>query len=248
MSYPNPFPTISINHADICEMIDKQSFWVEYEPIIDMRSGDIYGYEALARFVHKGQNIPPTPILHVAHQTEELFFRLEKELKRMQVKHRPQEGMLFVNIDPHNFKGEERMEYWHEFFLHLEDICIEVTENTDTMETGVLSDCLVELKKTGLPIAQDDIGNDKKPFCFELTKQAQFLKFDRSWLHKVKTCSDYQEILKGFLSFAKLQHKMTILEGVEEEEDFVIAKALGVDFVQGYLFKYLNLTSKEDHL
>lgn len=125
----------------------------------------------------------------------------------------------------------------------MEDICIEVTENTDTMDTGVLSDCLDELKKIGLPIAQDDIGNDQKPFCFELTKQAQFLKFDRTWLHKVKACSDYQEILKGFLSFSKLQHKMTILEGIEEEEDFLIAKALGVDFVQGYLFKHLNLTS-----
>lgn len=243
MSYPNPLATLSVTYADICEMIDKQSFWVEYEPIIDMRSGDIFGYEALARFIYKGINIPPSPILHIAHQSEELFFRLERELKRMQIKRRPKEGILFVNIDPHNFNGEDKMDYWHAFFLHLENICIEVTENTDTMETGVLSSCLVELKKTGLPIAQDDIGNDEKPFCFELTHQAQFLKFDRSWLPKIKACSDYKEILKGFLSFAKLQHKMTILEGIEEEEDFMIAKALGVDFVQGYLFKYLNLTS-----
>lgn len=235
-----------LNYDDICNIIETQSFWVEYEPIIDMKNGDIYGYEALARFVLNGKQIPPTPILQVAHQVKELFFRLERALKIMQLAHRPQEGgMLFVNIDPHNFSDSEKIAYWHDLFEEVQDICIEVTENTDDMQTTLLSHCLDEIQKSGIPIAQDDIGNDKKPFCFYLTQRAQFLKFDRTWLSKIRACEDYQEILKGFLAFAKAQGKKSVLEGVESEEDFRIAKSLGVDFVQGYIFKHLNLSSKD---
>lgn len=234
-----------LNYDDICKIIDTQSFWVEYEPIIDMKNGDIYGYEALARFVLNGKQIPPTPVLQVAHQVKELFFRLERALKIMQLSHRPNEGgMLFVNIDPHNFSDGEKIAYWHDLFEDVHDVCIEVTENTDDMQTTLLSHCLDEIQKSGIPIAQDDIGNDQKPFCFDLTKRAQFLKFDRTWLLKIRACSDYQEILKGFLSFAKAQGKKSILEGVESEEDFCVAKALGVDFVQGYIFSHLNISSK----
>ena len=227
-------------YEDICLMMEQKSFWVEYEPLIDMSSGDIFGYEALARFVLRGENIPPSPVLEVAHQVNELFFKLEKMLKQEQLKHRPKEGILFLNIDPHNFSDSEKIAYWRELFTDKEDICIEVTENTDGMQTLLLSHCLDEIQNSGIPIAQDDIGNDQKPFCFDVTRRASFLKFDRSWLYKIRACTDYQEILKGFLAFAKAQNKKCVLEGIECDEDFAIAKALGVDFIQGYLFKHLN--------
>lgn len=234
-----------LNYDDICKIIDTQSFWVEYEPIIDMNNGNIFGYEALARFVINGKQIPPVPILEVAHKENELFFHLERALKIMQLAHRPRDGMLFVNIDPHNFSDSDKIRYWHTLFRDIQNLCIEVTENTGDMQVSLLSYCLDEIQKSGIPIAQDDIGNDQKPFCFDLTKRAQFLKFDRTWLLKIKKCVDYQEILKGFLSFAKAQGKKSILEGIESEEDFAVAKELGVDFVQGYIFKHLNICSKK---
>lgn len=233
----------ALNYDDVRMMLDQKSFWAEYEPIIDMKEGGIFGYEALARFSLNGVCVPPSPVLEVAHHAKELFFRLERELKETQLQHRPNEGILFVNIDPHNFSDTEKINYWRDLFEEIENICVEVTENTDDMQTALLSHCLDELQKSGIVIAQDDIGNDKKPFCFDLTHRAHFLKFDRTWLLKMRLCEDYKEILKGFLSFAKAQHKRTILEGVESEEDFALARSLGVDFVQGYIFKHLNIHS-----
>lgn len=240
MSFPVIPNESTLRYEDIRWMIEQQSFWVEYEPIIDMKTGDIFGYEALARFVLEGKNLSPAPVLEMAHQVKELFFRLEKALKVKQIKHRPDEGILFLNIDPHNFSDIEKIAYWRELFENETEICIEVTENTDDMQTLILSSCLEELQKSGIPIAQDDIGNDQKPFCFDVTRRANFLKFDRSWLSKIKMCEDYQEILKGFLAYAKAQEKKCVMEGIESDEDFLIAKKLGVDFVQGYLFKHLN--------
>ncbi len=119
MSIPStPLCEQCLNYDDICHIIDTQSFWVEYEPIIDMKNGDIYGYEALARFVLNGKQIPPTPVLHVAHQDKELFVRHERALKNKQLAHRPEEGgLFFVNIDPHNNSHSEKIAYWHDFCL-----------------------------------------------------------------------------------------------------------------------------------
>lgn len=243
MSFSNALHTHMLTYDDIYHMINNQHFWVEYEPIIDMQKGDVFGYEALARFIFAGSHLAPALVLNIAHEKKELFFHLEQALKIMQLAYRPQEGMLFVNIDPHNFSDSDKILYWHTLFRDIKNLCIEVTENTDDMQTLLLSHCLDEIQKTGIPIAQDDIGNDEKPFCFDLTRRAEYLKFDRSWLTKIKACENFQEILKGFLSFAKAQNKKSILEGIESEEDLAIAESLGVDFVQGYMFKHLNRTS-----
>lgn len=235
----------NISFKEVDEILKTKSFWAEYEPVIDLKNGEIFGYEALARFVYHGINLPPAPIFELVHHSKEFFFRLEKELKLMQIKHRPSEGLLFVNIDPHNFDTDEKIDFWDDLFSKKEKICIEVTENSHNLQACLLSSCLSKLKNTGALIAQDDIGNNQKPFCFELTIDAHILKFDRSWFHKIKVCSHYAHILKGFIDFAKLQNKKTIMEGVETEEELNLAKKLGVDFVQGYLFKYLNLRSHE---
>lgn len=233
-----------ISFREVEEMLKNKNFWAEYEPVIELKNGEIFGYEALARFVYRGRSLPPAPILELVHHSKAFFFRLEKELKLMQIKHRPPEGVLFVNIDPHNFDTDEKIDFWDDLFSKEEQICIEVTENSDNLQASLLSSCLSKLKNTGAFIAQDDIGNNQKPFCFELTVDAHVLKFDRSWFHKIKVCSHYAEILKGFITFAKYQNKKTIMEGVETEEELAFAKKIGVDFVQGYLFKYLNLSSK----
>ncbi|AFL69417.1 EAL domain-containing protein [Sulfurospirillum barnesii] len=229
-----------LNECDVVRMLNDGHYWVEYEPIIDMKTGTIFGYEALARFVLNERRIPPMPVFMVAHQNPELFFRLESELKAMQLFHRPKNAMLFINLDPHNFSDEAKLSFWRELFLGAKNLCLEITENTDDMQTAFLSHCLDEIQTIGFPIAQDDIGNDEKPFCFDLTSRADFLKFDRTWLLKIKRCPDYQEILKGFLAFAKAQGKKSVLEGIESEGDFMLARALEVDYVQGYLFKHLN--------
>ena len=244
MSVVPRFDTPILTPVTIRKMIHEGSFWVQYEPLISVSDGSIFGYEALARFEMDGEQIPPSPVLEVAHEYPELFFDLERELKLKQLVNRPKDGMLFVNIDPHNFSDSEKIFYWQSLFEDEDNICIEVTENTDGMQAHLLSHCLDELQKVGLTIAQDDIGNEQKPFCFDLTRRATYLKFDRQWLLKIKQCLDYQEILRGFMSFAKAQRKHCILEGVESEEDFEFAKALGVDFVQGYYFKHLNQSSK----
>jgi EAL domain-containing protein (putative c-di-GMP-specific phosphodiesterase class I) len=96
---------------DVVKILESKSFWTEYEPVVDVKSGKIFGYEALARFVHHGKNLPPAPVFELTHHDTTLFFELEKTLKKMQIAHRPKCGLLFINIDPHNFIGAQKNDY-----------------------------------------------------------------------------------------------------------------------------------------
>lgn len=234
-----------IGFKEVNEILEQGFFWSEYEPVIDLRDYSIFGYEALARFYYQGRAYSPLPILEMAHHSQALFYRLESALKFHQIKHRPQEGVLFVNIDPHNFNTIEKIDFWEDLFSQQEEICIEVTENTNGLESDLLVNALPKLRQTGAFIAQDDIGNDEKLFCFDLMHHAHILKFDRTWFKKIALCGDYSHILKGFILFAKSQGKKTVMEGIETERDLVLAKKLGVDFVQGYYFKSYNQRSSD---
>ncbi len=232
-----------IGFKEVNEILEQQLFWSEYEPVVDVKTNTIFGYEALARFHYKRRAYSPAPILEMAHHCQTLFYRLERALKIHQIKHRPSEGVLFVNIDPHNFNTKEKIDFWEDLFCQHEEMCIEVTENTNGLESNLLVNALPHLKKTGAFIAQDDIGNDEKLFCFDLMHHAHILKFDRSWFQKIALCTDYVHILKGFILFARKQGKKSVMEGIETELDLKIARELEVDFVQGYYFKSYNQRS-----
>ncbi len=235
----------SIGFKEVNTIVENEFFWSEYEPVINIRDGSIFGYEALARFYYRGRSYSPSPILEMAHHSPSLFYTLEVALKQHQIKHRPHEGVLFVNIDPHNFSTVEKLDFWEDLFTHQEEMCIEVTENTNGLESDLLVNAMPCLKRTGAFIAQDDVGNNEKLFCFDLMNHAHILKFDRSWFQKMSLCSDYAEILKGFITFAKRQGKRVVMEGVETEGHLEVARQLRVDFVQGYLFKSYNQRSND---
>lgn len=234
-----------IGFKEVNEILEKGFFWSEYEPIFDLKAEAIFGYEALARFNYHGRTYPPAPILEMAHHSQTLFYELEVALKQHQIKHRPREGVLFVNIDPHNFNTLEKVHFWEDLFCQQKHICIEVTENTNGLESDLLVKALPNLKRTGAFIAQDDIGNDEKLFCFDLMHHAHILKFDRSWFQKIRLSSDYTHILKGFILFAKRQGKKSVMEGIETQSELEIARELEVDYVQGYYFKPYNQRSTD---
>ncbi len=112
-SYAASFDLLqNIGYKEVDEILHVKSFWTEYEPIIDVKRREILGYEALARFVYRGKSFLPAPIFEIAHYSQELFFQLEKALKIMQIEHRPKEGLLFVNMDPHTFDTPEKNDFF----------------------------------------------------------------------------------------------------------------------------------------
>ncbi len=220
-----------------------KAFASEYQPIVSIRDKETVAFEALARFYTKGGNIQPDRAFTLLHNDPGFFFEFEKELKAFQIRNRPDSHFLFLNFDAHVFSREIHAEHWSHVLRDEKKIVCELIENTDYASVEDSKFCMDHLLELGVPFALDDIGGKNNLFCLEFLKGASYLKFDRQWLKILREDSSYEEILKGFLTFAKKKNIHCILEGIETQEDLKLAERLKFPLGQGFLFKYGILQS-----
>ncbi|MBO1518122.1 EAL domain-containing protein [Oceanisphaera pacifica] len=235
-------PTFSHPNIDIYtlyQLLQQRHFGVEYQPIIDLHTNTIMGWEALARF-YTTDNTPIRPdwVFEALHADELCLFNIEYQMKKLQLAHAPKEGLLFLNIDPHAFAvfGDHQSNPLLALLVDKHDVVIEIIENTDANDARHSSAMSHAFKKQGLLMALDDVGDSNSMLSFEVLLHMDYLKLDRSWLtHRHKATHRY--LLEALCSFAHRSGKKLILEGVENEQDLRFARKLGVNYVQGFLYR-----------
>ncbi|TGM03533.1 EAL domain-containing protein [Leptospira barantonii] len=222
-------------------ILHTRNFHSEYEPILSLDTGKIFGYEALARFYIEGERISPEFVFQELHKDADLFFEFEMNLKRFQIENRPLGKNLFLNLDPHVCKNKVQADSWNELLSKRKNIVCEIIENTDSTLIEETRFCLNALKDSNVPIALDDMGGKRNLFCFDFLEYSKFIKFDKHWLHLFKTKESYKNIAWGFLDFARESNIQCILEGIETQEDLLIAAEMRFPLVQGFLFQSKNI-------
>jgi EAL domain-containing protein (putative c-di-GMP-specific phosphodiesterase class I) len=86
------------------------------------------------------------------------------------------------------------------------------------------------------PVALDDVGAATGLLSFDAISEAEVLKFDRTLLPRLRHAR-CRALVQALVHMARETGARTVLEGVETTTDFVLARDLGIDMVQGYLFK-----------
>lgn len=218
------------------------NFHTEYQPILSLDTGKIFAYEALARFYIEGERISPEFAFQELHNWPDLFFEFEKNLKRFQVANKPRGKKLFLNIDPHVCKDQTQASYWTEFLSNQKNVVCEIIENTDSTRIADTRFCLNAFKEADIRIALDDVGGKQNLFCFDFLEYSNFIKFDKHWLTLFKTKESYKNIAWGLLDFARESNIQCILEGIETQEDLLIAAEMRFPLVQGFLFQSRNVS------
>jgi len=225
----------------IYKLIEKQQYGVEYQPMICTASGDILGYEALARFYsHNNELVPPPVVFDLLHHDLNLLHKVEFELKKLQIDYAPDSSELFINIDPHavNKAVDLHNEPIIEQLLNHSNLVIELIENSDIHDARAALTLHNVLKAKGIQTALDDIGAEHSLLSLEILSLVDFLKFDLSWIQKLTT-PRYAFLFRSILEFARQSHKPSILEGIENDEMLNIAKKYDLDRVQGFHYRKL---------
>lgn len=213
----------------------------EFQPLLNPHNNEIYGYEALSRFYNQdGIPIAPNIVFEELHAHHELLSNVEMAAKSFQFKHAPKEGVLFVNIDPHavEFNTPDMLS----LLRQKHNICVEIIENTCINDAHLATSFIKQLLKYDIPVGLDDVGAPHSMLSIDLVSQVSCLKFDKYWLETAKD-PQYHHLITALLSFAKKTNKLTVLEGIETEEQLLFAQQIGVDLVQGFLFKPLFISA-----
>jgi EAL domain-containing protein (putative c-di-GMP-specific phosphodiesterase class I) len=224
---------------DARAILDGGRFWTEYQAIVQARSGRTMAYEALARFTRRdGRPVAPTRLFAVLHADPALLLRAELTLKLHQVEHAPRLP-LFVNLDPDSWAragDRNRNPFLALLASSGRRIVVEVTEAMAVADVARAREMIAALRGRRFPVALDDVGAANGVLSFDSIVDAEVLKFDRTLIPRLRN-PRCRALVHALTRMARETGTHTVLEGVETTAEFVAARDLGFDLVQGFLFK-----------
>ncbi|MBF0214249.1 MAG: EAL domain-containing protein [Magnetococcales bacterium] len=215
-----------------------------FQPIFGLAHRGVVGHEALLR-VHDRNGRPVSPLDFFAlaqNPTASLFADwLTRCLHLRSFVHRDhhENGWIFLNFLPHATRtGQSNHFSFTEELLRLHQlppnrVVVEILEKNIEDESRIL-EAVAHYRALGCLIAVDDFGAGQSNFDRIWKLKADIVKLDRSLVVQAAQDSQARDFLSSVSTMLHQAGKLVLLEGVETEEQTLIAMDADVDFVQGF--------------
>ncbi len=227
--------------------IEKNEINVLYQPQFDLRTGNIIGLEALARWHEKGvDDTPPAVFINIAEETG-LIHRLGEHIMEIactQLKQWHSDGIddlrIAVNVSPVQLRQPDYPERLRAIVERIgispTAIELEITE-TSLMENAELMESLLNLLSSrGFQIAIDDFGTGYSSLSYLKKLSLDRLKIDASFIHDIPKDSDSTAICKAIIDMAHSLKLKVLAEGVEDEKQLNYLRKEHCNEIQGYYY------------
>ena len=204
-----------------------------FQPIVDLRSGEVAGYEALARFPRDPDARPPNVWFAQAHRCG-LGVELEGRaaVAALAVRADAPAGYLSINLSPAALRAGELRD---QLPADLRGVVVEITEHELVADGERLRAALDDLRARGARIAMDDAGAGYAGLRQLMILRPDVIKLDRGLIEDVATDEAKQALVECFVRFAERTDASVCAEGIESADDLLVLARLGVNYGQGYL-------------
>lgn len=232
----------SLSNQVVLDLLQNKRYGVEYQPIVCVETGYIIAYEALSRFyTATGESLRPDLVYASLHHNLLSLYQVEFEQKKIQLEHAPIDKTIFVNLDQDAFFASGVTGIENPFVQLIRghkhnQVMVELIENSELNDALMSLSMIETLAAYDIGTAIDDLCNPKSMISVSVMQLVDVIKLDK---HVVKKSEDERFMLftKKMIEFGRQTGKKIVLEGIETENDLKFAKALGVDYVQGFLYK-----------
>ncbi|MBN2898565.1 MAG: GGDEF domain-containing protein [Clostridia bacterium] len=224
-------------------ILENETIRTVFQPIINIKNGDILGYEALSRGPENSILASPTNLLSVAEALNKTW-ELEQLLRTKALEHAnfSDRYLLFLNIDPNIIYDNTFKEgFTHEFLNHMaiepSSIVFELTERSAIKDYNAFKSMLKHYTEQGYSIAIDDAGSGYSGLKSLYEIYPEYLKIDMDFVRHINTDVFKQSIVKNLLEMAQSANIKTIAEGIETADELRTLIRLGVEYGQGYFIQ-----------
>ncbi len=216
---------------------------LNYQPIIESKSGDLAGYEALMRWNHPQLGLlPPARFIPVAEDAgimQDLGNWAVAEACRRAATLPPHLTMA-VNVSPSQFRSESILtgvrHALEESGLDPCRLILEVTETVILSSEAIAQRVIGNIQDLGVQLALDDFGTGYSSLSYLQRFAFSKVKIDQTFVAGIETAKANRAIIRAIIGLCRDLGVDVVAEGVETEAQADILRAEGCEFMQGYLW------------
>ncbi len=253
----------TLNHfkmeVDLRRAIRREEFVVRYQPLVDLHSGRMHGFEALVRWEHPERGfVPPMDFIPLAEEVgliapidRWVLQESARQAREWQQGHdRLGQLAICVNVSSKQFSRDDLVQYVATVLetCELDPRCLklEITESAIMQNPERASDILHDLRDMGVRLALDDFGTGYSSLGHLHRFPFDVLKIDRSFVSRLGV-SDGEperdergrknpEIVSTIVALADALEMDVVAEGIETALHLELLRAMGCRYGQGWFF------------
>lgn len=231
--------------TDLHLAIENNQLQVYYQPLVNLKTGQVCGMEALLRWLHPTRGfISPMHFIPLAEETGLIIPIGEWVMREACLQTKKWHDMGFTSLRVAVNLAEKQLR--QESLIATIEMILKQTGlssaflELEITETAILDETVVhlikEFKRLGLALAVDDFGTGYSGLSYLKRFSIDKLKIDQSFVRDIPGNNDSITIVSAIIAMAKELNVATLAEGVETLEQLQFLKAKGCDYLQGYYF------------
>ena len=228
---------------DLRKALVGKEFELHYQPLVNLQTNAVNGFEALLRWNHPKRGlVPPADFIPVAEETGLIIPLGEWVLKAAcyEAVGWPDHIKVAVNLSPAQLSNRNLLNVVKgalaETGMPPHRLQLEITETVLLQDTFATLATLHELRKLGIQVALDDFGTGYSSLSYLRSFPFDKIKIDRSFIQDLSKGAEPRAIVQAVANLAKSLKMASTAEGVETHQQREMLQSIGCTEMQGYLF------------
>jgi diguanylate cyclase (GGDEF)-like protein/PAS domain S-box-containing protein len=233
--------------TDLRHALDRDQFLLHYQPIIDLASGHLNGFEALVRWNHPRRGlVMPTDFISIAEETGTIVpigwivLRAACAQMRAWLDTYPDARTMTVSV---NLSGRQFAQpdlitqieaILEETGCPAQNLKLELTESVIMHNAEGAAEMLELIRASGIRICMDDFGTGYSSLSYLNSFPIDTLKIDRSFIHRIDDDSSAVDLIETMVGLSRVLGMSAVAEGIETRDQLELVRRVGAQLAQGF--------------